>query len=467
MDYTNKKINIKNIFFSASPGLISILLTFLSLPIYLRYLPPSYYSTFLISHIFMSLSLVFNFNIGKVASIKIQNKNKNLRSEIIFNALYVSLVASLICSLLIVFILNIVFKNENEINFLLIYIGLVLSILFINIEAIAKGLGKFKIVAISNLLFYGFSISGPSFLILNSFEKINADKIDLFAISIVFKIILLIIIIFSIIKYLSLNVKINKQTILSFKSQSFWMTLSNSYNQIFDYLDKYLIKLFLSPMIFINYTVAQQIASKISIFSSAITSVLLPKLALQKTRINKNKVLNLHLLLFYIPFSIFIITFDFLFDDVLKWWLKESFNYDFYNLFNIFLILTFIACQSHIIISLYEANEIAKKNTIFESVIILPFIFLLFYLVSRDNIILLCYLILVKEIILFLIRSYYVKEYIAFFKLYILSILVFLSSWISKSFDNFFLVTTLKITFLLLIIILLNLTFKKNKKFMY
>ena len=467
MDYTNKKINIKNIFFSASPGLISILLTFLSLPIYLKYLPPSYYSSFLISHIFMSLSLVFNFNIGKVASIKIQNKNKILRSEIIFNALYLSFVASLICSLLLVFFLNIVFKNENEINFLLIYIGLVLSILFINIEAIAKGLGKFKIVAISNLLFYGFSISGPSFLILNSFEKINADKIDLFAISIVFKIISLIIIIFSIIKYLSLNVKINKQTILSFKSQSFWMTLSNSYNQIFDYLDKYLIKLFLSPMIFINYTVAQQIASKISIFSSAITSVLLPKLALQKTRINKNKVLNLHLLLFYIPFSIFIITFDFLFDDVLKWWLKESFNYDFYNLFNIFLILTFIACQSHIIISLYEANEIAKKNTIFESIIILPFIFLLFYLVSRDNIILLCYLILVKEIILFLIRSYYVKEYIAFFKLYILSILVFLSSWISKSFDNFILVTTLKITFLLLIIILLNLTFRKNKKFMY
>ena len=467
MDYTNKKINIKNIFFSASPGLISILLTFLSLPIYLKYLPPSYYSSFLISHIFMSLSLVFNFNIGKVASIKIQNKNKILRSEIIFNALYLSFVASLISSLLLVFFLNIVFKNENEINFLLIYIGLVLSILFINIEAIAKGLGKFKIVAISNLLFYGFSISGPSFLILNSFEKINADKIDLFAISIVFKIISLIIIIFSIIKYLSLNIKINKQTILSFKSQSFWMTLSNSYNQIFDYLDKYLIKLFLSPMIFINYTVAQQIASKISIFSSAITSVLLPKLALQKTRINKNKVLNLHLLLFYIPFSIFIIMFDFFFDDVLKWWLKESFNYDFYNLFNIFLILTFIACQSHIIISLYEANEIAKKNTIFESVIILPFIFLLFYLVSRDNIILLCYLILVKEIILFLIRSYYVKEYIPFFKLYILSVLVFLSSWISKSFDNFFLITTLKFTFLLLIIILLNLTFRKNKKFMY
>ena len=75
MEYLNKKINVKNIFFSTAPGLISILLTFLSLPIYLKYLPTSDYSTFLISHIFLSLSLVFNFNIGKIASINIQNKS--------------------------------------------------------------------------------------------------------------------------------------------------------------------------------------------------------------------------------------------------------------------------------------------------------------------------------------------------------------------------------------------------------
>ena len=75
MDYLNKKINLKNIFYSSSPGLISILLTFLSLPIYLKYLSAEIYSTFLISHIFMSLSSIFNFNIGKIASIKIQNKD--------------------------------------------------------------------------------------------------------------------------------------------------------------------------------------------------------------------------------------------------------------------------------------------------------------------------------------------------------------------------------------------------------
>ena len=148
--------------------------------------------------------------------------------------------------------------------------------MFINIESIAKGLGKFKIVALTNLLFYGFSISGPSFLIFLIFIY-SIQKIDLFSVSIILKIISLLLIFLPITVYLFKKYKINKKIIFSFKNQSLWMTLSNMYNQIFDYLDKYLIKLFLNPIIFINYTVAQQIASKLSIFSNAITSVMLPK----------------------------------------------------------------------------------------------------------------------------------------------------------------------------------------------
>ena len=464
MGYSSKKINLKNIFYSASPGLVSILLTFLSLPIYLKYLTPEYYSSFLISHIFMSLSLIFNFNIGKVASIKIQNKNIKLKSEIISNAIYLSLVIAIIFSSIIIFFLSFIFYKENQINFFLIFIGLVISILFINIESIAKGLGKFKIVALTNLLFYGFSISGPSFLILSNFYSFNSKKIDLFSVSIILKIISLLLIFLPITVYLFKNYTINKKIIFSFKNQSLWMTLSNMYNQIFDYLDKYLIKLFLNPIIFINYTVAQQIASKLSIFSNAITSVMLPKLASQKSNLNRNKVLNLHLFLFYIPFSIFITLFDIYFDDLLRWWLKESFNYNFYKLFNIFLVLTFIACQSHIIISLYEANEITKKNSIFESIIILPFIFLLFFLISKDSILLICFLILTKEILLFLIRIFYIRKNIIFFHLYLFSIFVFLISWIFKSYENYIIVLMLKFSFLLSVLALLYCVINKYKK---
>ena len=103
MDLSNKQINLKNIFFSTLPGLISIVLTLISLPIYLKFLSPSYYSSFLISHIFMSLSLVFNFNIGKVASIKIQNKTKINKNKIIINAIYLSFIISVLVSFVAVF----------------------------------------------------------------------------------------------------------------------------------------------------------------------------------------------------------------------------------------------------------------------------------------------------------------------------------------------------------------------------
>ena len=104
------------------------------------------------------------------------------------------------------------------------------------------------------------------------------------------------------------------------------------YNQIFDYLDKYLIKIFLNPLIFVNYTISQQIASKLSIFSGAIISVMLPKLASQKSTESMKNVLNLHLYLFYIPISFLLILFEFSFDELLKWWLKDSFNQNFYVL---------------------------------------------------------------------------------------------------------------------------------------
>ena len=80
MDYLSKKINLKNIIYSASPGLISIILTFLSLPIYLKYLSPDYYSSFLISHIFMSLSLMFKG--GDILTALFSHNNQNNKTPL-------------------------------------------------------------------------------------------------------------------------------------------------------------------------------------------------------------------------------------------------------------------------------------------------------------------------------------------------------------------------------------------------
>ena len=325
-------------------------------------------------------------------------------------------------------------------------------------------MGKFKISAFSNLIFYGFSISGPSFLILIDYDLINQSSFNLFTLSIFLKIISLITIIISIHSYLFNKNKLNIKIFLSFRKQSFWMTLSNLYNQIFDYLDKYLIKIFLNPLIFINYTISQQIASKLSIFSGAIISVMLPKLASQKSSKSKKNVLNLHLYLFYIPISFFLILFEFSFDELLRWWLKDSFNQNFYVLFTIFLVLTFVSCQSQILISLYEVKEITRKNSLFEGFIIIPFICVLFLIVSKGDVVLICYLILIKEIILFLIRFYYLKKYIICFNLYIFSIFIFLLFWILKIYDLNYLSFFVKVTFFLSIFMLIYYLIRIYKK---
>ena len=462
MDQFNKKINLKNIFFSATPGLISIILTFLSLPIYLQYLTPTYYSSFLISHIFLSLSLVFNFNIGKVASIKIQNKNKKIKNEIIINALLLSFIIAILSSFFLVIFLNNIFYYDKQINFFSIFFGLITSILFINTEAICKGLGKFKIAAISNFIFYGLSISAPSFFILAQNHSDLLVKLSLFDISIIFKLLGLVIIILSMKNSLRLQ-KITKIIFFSFRNQSLWMTLSSSYNQIFEYLDKYLIKLYLHPIIFINYTIAQQVASKLTIFSNAITSVLLPNLARQKNIKNKRKVLNLHLLIFYIPIGLFLIIGGEFFDDILRWWLRDNFNNNFYQLFNIFIALTFIASKSHIIISLYEANEITKKNSIIETFTIIPFFIFLIILIYKENVMLICYLILAKEILVFIIRSFIIKKYLISYGLYLSSISLFLITWFSKINEINELYMIAKILFFISILLLIYNAYKQIK----
>ena len=62
------------------------------------------------------------------------------------------------------------------------------------------------------------------------------------------------------------------------------MTITATYNQIYDYLDKHLIKIFFGSSSLIIYSIPQQIASKLTIISSAIISVILPKLSATKLK---------------------------------------------------------------------------------------------------------------------------------------------------------------------------------------
>lgn len=437
MELLNKKIDLKNIFYSSLPGFFSIIFTLVSIPIYLNNLTPLVYSSFIISHIFLSLSLLLSLNIGKVTSIYIQNKSFLFKNKIISNAFHISLFSAFFLSLIAVFFLYLFFSKNNELNFYYIFFGLFGSTIFINLEAINKGLKKFKVVALSNFFFYGFSISAPALFLIKKNDIVEFNNEDLFLISIIIKFFSLFLILFSIIKNVHFKFSFNKNLIDFLKQQTLWMTLSNVYNQIFDYLDKYLIKFFLSPLIFINYTIAQQIASKLTILSGAIISVCLPNFSAQKVLSNKKKFFNLYFFLFYIPISILIIFFNSYFENILQWWLKDKFNPDFFILFNFFLTLTFIACMSHIIIAFYEANYIAKKNSLVETFILFPFLIFLVFFIINGNIFFVCYLILLKEFILFLIRLIIIKNYLFLYKFFFLSLSLFLLSLLLK-FNNFY-----------------------------
>ena len=65
------------------------------------------------------------------------------------------------------------------------------------------------------------------------------------------------------------------------------MTITGIYNQIYDYIDKHLIKINLSSLMLITYSVPQQLAGKLTIFSQSIIVVLLPRLSREKSELGK------------------------------------------------------------------------------------------------------------------------------------------------------------------------------------
>ena len=234
----------KNILVSLTPGILSIFLTFFSIPIFLNYLNKDIYANYLIQHFILTLGMILNLQLGKIASIKIQSlKNKNKKNFIITTIFY-SLFLSIILSTLTYIFLIIALKNYNlfQIN-LSILIGLILTIIYITLEYIARGLSCFKETSFSNLIFYSMSMSVPAFLVLSNINE-NLILNNLFNISLIiksFSIIYLFIILSN--KKTFVDAKINLRLIKTFTFHSKWMTLNALYNQIYDYLDKHLIKI--------------------------------------------------------------------------------------------------------------------------------------------------------------------------------------------------------------------------------
>ena len=116
----------------------------------------------------------------------------------------------------------------------------------------------------------------------------------------------------------------NYSFFLKLKKYSKWYLLFNLNIQIFDILDKYLIKIFLGPAALAIYSIPFQLAGKITTFSKSISAVLLPEIAFgnQKEKINFNQSINFYTLI--VPILL-LLTFPVL-EKFLSIWLRDQFS---------------------------------------------------------------------------------------------------------------------------------------------
>jgi len=449
---------LSNILVSGLPGIISILLSFFSIPIYLNLISAELYANFLVQHFILSLGMFLNLNLGKFASIKIQKIIEKFKKQIIFTTLFLSFILGIIISAIIFFIIFIVSKKFNFINFSYsLFFGLFITMLFINVEFINKGLGYFKICSFLNFIFYGVSLSLPAFFLLiesNEFKFVE----NMFLISIYIKYFsFFFLFLILIVKKKFVLGKIDFNLVQDFKNHSKWMTITGIYNQVYDYIDKHLIKINLGSLMLVTYSVPQQLAAKLTIFSQSIIAVLLPRLSLLKSNLDKKKVLSANLYFFITIMSILLIISLPFFDEILSWWLKESYSDDLLKLFKIFISLTFLSCVSSIIISFYESRMFAKINTKYETIAIIPFIIGLIICVYVKNIFAFAILLFLKEFVLILVRAFSIKNYIVNFVYFILCLFIFIGAFAFSILEQDSL--SLIVSFLLLILLLVKIPY--------
>jgi len=139
---------ISNSIILSLPGLLSIIISLIAIPIHLNIAGPENYGNYLIFHFILMISLNLNFGIGKSTAISINNfpKYKKIISfKSIIYTVNISIVLILIT--LIAIILNILFfKNLKIFNHFAIniIIGSIITIFFLTFEGIFQGWKKFK-----------------------------------------------------------------------------------------------------------------------------------------------------------------------------------------------------------------------------------------------------------------------------------------------------------------------------------
>ncbi len=417
----------------SAPGIVSIFISLLSIPIHLNYAGPENYGNYIIFHFILMIAINLNFGIGKSTAISINNFPEK-KKEISFKAIiYTKNVGLMIGTLfLTLYFFKIIFSYDyTEVYRFTSYFffGSIITIFFISLEGILQGNQNFKSISILNLFFFSFSISFPSLLL---FFNQNLSLENLISISILIKFIS-VLIMFLIVKNNNLfrNSK-NKILWNNLKKNSRWITLNNILIQFYELFDKFLIKVFIGPIAVSIYSIPQQLTGKLSIISKSFSAYLLPNLSKKKID-NESFNFSLEVFIKFVPIFIFLL-FP-LYPKILNLWLGNSYEEHIYYLTKVFSLVAIFACSSHLLITKFEASKTLNRNLKIEF-LFFPFFLIALYLFTKNNysLLMISLLVLFKEFILFILRLNLLKSEISYVKNYFLYsiyflIILFFSFW--------------------------------------
>ena len=420
------------------PGILSILLSLISIPVHLNIAGIENYGNYIIFHFLLIISSILNFGIGKSIAVSINNfpkKNKEICYQGIKYTSYVLLIT--ILSLIILFNFNQLSWINKIIDISLInyiFIGVFFSVLYSSLEGIFQGNQKFKSLSFFNFIYFSISLSLPSlYLVFN--KSLSLKELIIFSL----------IIKFISIFFMSLSIfmndlvsKSNNQILFTnLRNNAKWLTLNNILIHFYDLLDKYLVKIFLGPIAIATYSIPQQLTGKLSILSKGFSAYLLTNLS-RKNHDNVSFNFSLKIFLKVVPILIFLL-FP-LYEFFLNFWLTDKYNQNILLLTKIFSLCAIFSCASHLLITKFEASKTLNKNLKLEFSLMPFFLVSLYYLTSNKfSLIEISYLILFKEVILLLLRLNLLKkiiENVIIYYLYIISII--LALYISINFENLF-----------------------------
>ena len=176
------------------PGLLSIFVSLISIPIHLNIAGTENYGNYIIFHFILAITTTLNFGIGKSVAVSINNFPKK-NKEIAFQGLkYTFVIILFIFLLFFIWILfnRVVFDNFLKLNSNLMYLifGTTITIFYVSLEGIFQGNEKFKSLSFYNFNFYSLAVSLPSFLLMYA-QNLTFENLILISIIIKFTTILI------------------------------------------------------------------------------------------------------------------------------------------------------------------------------------------------------------------------------------------------------------------------------------